>query len=296
MHQTEGLLAALVALLAWGFGDYIIQKSTRIIGAIPTLFYISLIGSVGLLPLVWHRIPELAKTTHILPLLAWTVFIAATYSILLLEAFRRGKLSVIEPVASFELPLTIIIGLIIIGETVTSMQLWLIILVFIGLLVTVLRRDPQHWWNIFRHRTFLEQGVIIAIIGTVAAAFTNVLTGVLSRRTDPLLAIWGVDIILTTLCFIWIAYRGQLKSTFSLTREHWPPVIFQGIFDNAAWVAYAYAVTKIPISITIAITECYIALAALLGVMLNREKLDRHQYYGIAISLIAVVLLAIVSA
>lgn len=296
MGHSVGLLAAFIALLGWGFGDFIIQKSTRIIGAVPTLFFICLIGSVSLLPFVWQDIPELSTSIHATSLFVWTAVITITYSSLLFEAFRQGKLSVIEPVASFELPLTIIIGLAIIGEAVSSMQLWLIAVVFIGLLITVLHRDQKHWWNIFHHRSLLERGVIVAILGTVAAAITNVMTGLLSQRTTPLLAIWGVDVLLTMACFLWMIVRGQVKSSFRLSPAQWRLVIFQGIFDNGAWLAYAYAVTTIPISITIAITESYIALAALLGISLNKEKLERHQYYGIAISLVAVIVLAVISA
>ena len=142
----------------------------------------------------------------------------------------------------------------------------------------------------------LERGVVIAIFSTVAAALTNVFTGLLSQHTKPIAAIWGVDVALTVMCLFWMVMRGRISATFSLARLHWRPVFLQGLFDNIAWVAFAYAVTAIPISITIAISESYIALAALLGITINKERLQRHQYVGIAITLIAVIILAVVSA
>jgi uncharacterized membrane protein len=117
----------------------------------------------------------------------------------------------------------------------------------------------------------------------------------LSQHTKPLAAIWGIDAALTVICLCWMVMRGQMRATFRLARQHWQPVILQGLFDNIAWVAFAYAVTAIPISITIAITESYIALAALLGITINKERLQRHQYVGIAITLIAVIILATIS-
>lgn len=295
MHQTVGLLAAFIALLAWGFGDFAIQKSVRIVGAIPTLFFIGLIGVVGLLPFAWSDIPQLYKSAHTGSLLIWTIIITLACAIILFEALKRGKLSVIEPVASFELPITIIISTVIIGEIISRLQLWLIILVFIGLLTTVLHREPRHWWNIFRHSTNFERGVVIAIFGTAIAALTNVFTGLLSQHTTPMTAIWGVDVGLTILCLFWMILRGQIRTTFGIARQHWGPILLQGILDNIAWLAYAYAVTAIPIAITIAITESYIALAALLGITLNKERLQRHQYIGIAVTLVAVIILATIS-
>ncbi len=296
MHQTVGLLAAFIALLAWGFGDFAIQKSVRIVGAMPTLFVIGIIGSIGLFPFVSHEIPQLFKSGKTGLLLIATVFITLICAILLFEALRRGKLSVIEPVASFELPITIIITTVIIGESISHLQLWLIVLIFLGLLTTVLHREPRHWWNVFHHTTFFERGVVIALTGTLAAALTNTFTGLLSQHTTPMVAIWGIHTSLALICLFWMVLRKQIRSSLQLARTHWRPIILQGIFDNIAWLAYAYAVTGLQISITIAITESYIALAALLGITLNKEHLQRHQYFGIAITLIAVIILATISA
>jgi uncharacterized membrane protein len=92
-----------------------------------------------------------------------------------------------------------------------------------------------------------------------------------------------------------MASRGEFFQTLSHTRKHWRPVLAESLLDNVAWIAFAYAVILIPISITIAITESYIALGALLGILLNRERLQRHQYAGIVVTLIAAIILAAIS-
>jgi drug/metabolite transporter (DMT)-like permease len=62
-----------------------------------------------------------------------------------------------------------------------------------------------------------------------------------------------------------------------------------------AWFGYAYAVSQSSIALTITISEAYIVLAALLGVVINRERLRRHQVLGAALALGAVVVLAYIS-
>jgi len=47
-----GIIFAFGAMLFWGFGDFLIQRTTRKIGDIETLAFISIFGSIGLLPVL----------------------------------------------------------------------------------------------------------------------------------------------------------------------------------------------------------------------------------------------------
>src|SRR5688572_26207684 len=50
--QFVGILYAFLAVLGWGFGSYFIQKVSRTLGIWKTMFFMSLVGVVGLLPWV----------------------------------------------------------------------------------------------------------------------------------------------------------------------------------------------------------------------------------------------------
>ena len=52
----------------------------------------------------------------------------------------------------------------------------------------------------------------------------------------------------------------------------------------------------IPIAIAVAISESYIALAALLGMLINREILMKHQKAGLIAALASAVLLSMITA
>jgi uncharacterized membrane protein len=69
-------------------------------------------------------------------------------------------------------------------------------------------------------------------------------------------------------------------------------VLAEVFFDNAAWIAYAFAVVYIPISVAITISESYIILAVILGLIINREKLKHHQYFGVVLAIAGVLVLA----
>ena len=60
-------------------------------------------------------------------------------------------------------------------------------------------------------------------------------------------------------------------------RQNKKLLLGMSIFDNLAWICYAGAATLIPIAIAVSISESYIALTAMLGILINKEKLMRHQ-------------------
>lgn len=288
-----GIIATFIAALSWGFGDFFIQRSVRKIGSLEALFFIGGFGAVVLLPFVWQDIPALIRSPFALGLLFTTIVVTTFTALVDFEALRRGKLSVIEPVMSFELVFTVAIGLLFLHERVNGTQLLLILLIFCGVFLTVIHREPRRWWQWWRHSSLLEAGVILAGIGAILMAFTNVLTGLSSQATNPLVTIWTIDVGLAVLSLLWVALRGGIGRMVVNARRSWRAVTAQSVFDNTAWLAYSYAVTAIPISITIAISESYIALAALLGILWNRERLQRHQTLGMVLTISAAIILAV---
>ena len=67
------------------------------------------------------------------------------------------------------------------------------------------------------------------------------------------------------------------------------------IFDTAAWVAYVMAVAEKELSITIAITESFVVIAMILGVIFNKEKINKIQYLGAALAIIGSLSIGLIS-
>src|SRR3989344_1304783 len=111
MNISVGIGLAFVAMLCWGFGDFLIQRSTRKIGDWETLFFITAFGAVVLAPFVYKDIPslftEVSRTTYILLGASVILLIAA---LLDFEALKKGKLAVVEPIWSSEVPVAALLS------------------------------------------------------------------------------------------------------------------------------------------------------------------------------------------
>jgi len=143
------LLSAFLAMIFWGVGDFLIQRSVRKIGDLESLAIIGLIGAVGLLPFVLWDFSSIffIENLLILLLLGIVTFFGAMFDF---EALKKGKLSVVEVVIEFELPLTIIIGFVLFKEVLTLWQLILVIPVFFGILLMAVGSSSKKLIILFR--------------------------------------------------------------------------------------------------------------------------------------------------
>lgn len=283
--EILGIVFALLALLSWGFGDFFIQRGTRVLGTWKTLFYITFLGTVGLLPFIVSELPLLTIGASIFLIICGVVILFAAFFDF--EAFRKGKIAIVEPVLALELPITVGLALILWHEKVTFPVAILIFVTFIGIILTI----TIHHSHLHYHKRVFEKGVLLAFLGALFMGLFNFLVGVGSQEISPLLTIWITNILV----MIFSGVLLFIKQEFTIVKDFRKSallILLFSIIDNLAWVFYALATKYIPIAVATTITESYIALTVLLGVYISKEKLKFHQRIGIAVVILAVICLA----
>jgi drug/metabolite transporter (DMT)-like permease len=283
--ETSIIITAFGAMLCWAFGDFLIQRSVRKVGVLESITIIGLVGTIGLLPFMikdFHSVFSL-QNIFVLLILGIISFVVAIFDF---EALKISKLSTTEIIITLELPMTIILGIIFFREGLTLPQLMVTFLIFIGILLVAtesLANWKIHW----------EKGVLLAFVAAIGMGFTNFLTSFSSRSISPLMAIWGPCFIFTIFCVVLLIKKGSFpKFIHDVKRYRWL-LLGMGVIDTAAWIFYSFAVFGENIGIVTAITESYPAVAVFLGVWLNKEKINWHQYVGAVIAIVASVVLAI---
>ena len=283
-----GILFACVALVAWGIGDFLIQRSVRKFGDLFTLFYITAFSAIVLLPFVLKDLPTLFLTQDGLSMLLLVSVVLLIAALLDFEALRVGKMSVVEPIYAFELPIAAMLAAIFLNERMNLLQYILIGVVVIGILL-VSSKSHGH------KRRRLERGVILAVLATIAMGAANFLFGFGARQTNPLLVNWFTSLFVAIICgaaLVWQSRFHEIMRHLRTSKRFIFPVSF---FDNLAWVTYATSMVFIPVGVATGISESYIVVASGLGVVFNRERLQRHQWVGCILCVSAVIALAFVT-
>jgi len=289
MSLALGIFLAFVAMLCWGFGDFLIQKSTRKFGDWNTLFIISGIGAIVLFPFISKDLPSLMEDNRSLLLLGASSLVLLFASILDFEALKEGKIAVVEPIWSLEITVAIIFSVIILNEQLSLTQYALIGAIVVGLFCVSLRSKQ------INKKVWLEKGVIVALIAAAFMGLANFMTGFSARETNPLLTIWFLHGGIAIASFLVIVAKGYTKNLVKSFKKGKKLILSMSILDNSAWIAFAFAMTLAPISITVALSESYIIIAVLLGMYVNKEFLRKHQKIGLIIAVISAISLAAIT-
>lgn len=285
-----GVLLAIGSLVGWGLFDFLIHKTTRRIGVIPTILYENFFVTIALFPFVLSDLPLLLRPRiwELLILLSACIFLATLSN---RRALQSGKLSVIAPIVSLELPFTVGLSLALGNEQLTAPQALFITLILIGVILV-----STHESTFVRgKRVWFERGVLVALLAAVLLALSSFLGGIAGRRVSPLLTVWFVQAILAVGGLLYLAFFNRSRSFLHAVKQEYPLLTIQTIATSGAWICFVFAARFIPISITMAISEGYIALAAFLGIIFNRERIKPHQALGLALVVLGISFLALLS-
>jgi drug/metabolite transporter (DMT)-like permease len=289
MGYELGILAAVVAMIGWGVGDFLMQKSARRIGDWESLFYVSLFGLIALFPFIYGQLHLLLLDLKGLVLLVATSIVLLVAALLDFEALKDGKIAVTEPIFVLEIPVASLLALFIIHEGISLIQTVLIGGLIVGLVLVSLRSSH------FKRKRWLEKGVVLAFVGSIFMGATGFVFGVAARETSALLVNWFVSLFLILACIVYLLWKSRLHRLASDWRKGTIVLLAFCALDLIAWVGFAYATVLTPIAIAMSISECFIIITVLLGIFVSHEKLMRHQKVGLVIAIVLAIALAAIS-
>jgi drug/metabolite transporter (DMT)-like permease len=188
-----------------------------------------------------------------------------------------------------EVPITVALATLLIGEGLSLLQWSLMIALLIGVFLV----SNKHISKI--HLKTMERGVAAAVLATIGMGASNFLFGFASRATGPLMINWFTSAFMAAATLGYLLYTGKGGKIIDTWRKNQKLLLLVGFSDNMAWVAYSGAALYMPIGLATGMTESYIALAALLGLFYNKEKLFAHQKWGMALTVAAAIFLAVKS-
>src|SRR3989344_2871140 len=287
MSVEVGIGLAFVAMLCWGFGDFLIQKTTKKLGDWETLFVLTSFGMVVLFPFLYRRLPDLfVGSGNELMILCSSALVLLIASLMNFEAFKKGKLSVLEPLLSLEILAASLLAFFILGDRISWMQFVFIISLVVSLFMVSLHE------RYLSKKFFMEKGVIIFALGAVLMGFADFLLGWGARVTDPIMANFILNTVMTMIAGGYLVATGRAFKLARDIKEYRGRLLVMSISDNVAWIAYAFAMTLVPIAVATGLSESSIIVAVLLGLFVNKEKIQLHQKIGLVGAIASTIVLA----
>ncbi|HEY3084492.1 MAG TPA: EamA family transporter [Candidatus Dormibacteraeota bacterium] len=205
------------------------------------------------------------------------------YLWLLSTAYRRGELSAVYPIARGSAPLlSVLVGLVLLGERLTSFQLAGVVLLLVGILAVTGSQATG-------------RATLPALLTGVAIAAYTSIDRVGVRLTTPWLYGW----LLFTLMAIelpvslWVASRLGWLRVAAAGAPGWTQATIIGAFMWAGYFLVLWALSLAPLAIVAPVRETAVVAVAVWGVWRLRERTRAGvKLAGALATLIGVALLA----
>ncbi|HEX6868983.1 MAG TPA: DMT family transporter [Candidatus Limnocylindrales bacterium] len=285
-----GLLTGLGAALAWGTLDIISAIAARRIGSLMVTTGIQLVGAVFIL--------SLAAATATMPstdprVIAWGMAVGLAGAGAYLAYFtglRIGPIAVVSGVVAAYGGLTVVLAVVIRGETLTPLQAIGATLATIGVVLTGLHFDGG-----WRRTRFASPGVVFAIVALVLFASMSIASDiaidyagwlevlVIARSTNAVLSILILVAALTVARRIarpvLIGEDGQIGG---LDARMVGLVALAGLLDVLGLVVYMYGLEHAETWLVGLASSFGPAVTILFAVAAMGERLRGIQWVGIA--------------
>lgn len=287
--MTIGILLGLMAAACWGSTDVTAAFAGRRLGSVRVAAIVQLTSLGAIVVLVLVRgggLPQNAGDTAVAMIAG---AIAALAYVTFFTALRIGPVSVVSPVVSAYGGVTVLLAVVLRGETLTPVQAFGAVLVTGGVVLTGLVADGG-----WRSTRLVGPGVLFAAVAMLCfAALTIGLAGpirnagwlpvLFASRIANATTVWVVLVVV-------LASRSRLVRPLLAGRPDLPTTrraavaaaVLGGLLDIVGFVAFAIGLEQAPTWIVGLASSFGPVVSVFVAVALWRERLQRTQWLGLA--------------
>jgi drug/metabolite transporter (DMT)-like permease len=277
----------LASAFGYAVHDYLLVRIVRSASLWTALAWVMLVGAAVLVPLalivdgvpsgdVQWRAARYAAASGVLEFLGLGA---------LLKGLSTGNLSVVTPLGSLAGGFAAAIA-IALGETLTPLAMVGLPLAVAGGLMASVERSPRSALG-ERRRTRATAGAGWALLS--AALFAGTLLFFAEATALPPFTLAAIGRVATTIIVVPVAlFTGGLM----LPRPFRRRAVLAGVIDAAAFVGLAAAISLGPVAIASVSVAQAGTWAVIIGLVVLREKLGRVQLVGVALTCVAITMLA----
>ena len=240
---------------------------------------------IGQIPLAILVLPFVSlPTAESLPYLLISIFLHLGYNVFLIQAYKRGDLTHVYPIARGFAPLLItFFSILVLGVSLKQTEILAVSLIGFGVIsLGPLKKGVER-----QHRN----ATIFAMLTGLFIAAYSLVDGVGARLAKSFLGFYSLVTIssgLIMLAFLVVSSSSSLKTIYTSQRRTFL------IGGTASFVAYStviWAFTKAPIALVTALREVSIIFALLFGIIFLKEKLTRSKVYATLMTVTGIILL-----
>lgn len=207
------------------------------------------------------------------------------------KALQIGNVNKVTPVDKSSVVLTMVLGIILLGESFTLLKLMAIVGIALGTYLMAVSKKTHLKVNAppIKNNSWL----IYALLSAVFASLTAILGKVGIQDVESNLGTAIRTIVVAILAWAIVLYTGKVKKIKHISPTSLKFLILSGLTTGLAWLSFYRALQTGPASVVVPIDKLSIVLSVTFAFIFLGEKLTLRSFSGLIIIVMSTLLLIV---
>ena len=263
-----GITAILVKIGVEDTDSHLLTALRTIVVLIFSWIMVFVVGSQG-------TISEVSPKT-LLFLCASGITTGASW-ICYFHALQIGDVNKVVPIDKSSVVLTILLGVLFLGEPMSVSKGICVILIAAGTYLMIEKKQGTE-----EGKKKSKSAILYALLSAVFASLTALLSKIGSVGIESNLGTAIRTIIVLIMAWLIVVAGGKQKQIKDVSRKSWTFIILSGIATGLSWLCYYRALQDGPISVVLPINKLSILISIAFAYIIFKERLTRKSGLGLA--------------
>lgn len=282
---TIPILLAISAMLGFGIADYIAKIILSNTNPLRTALISQSIGSVLYLAVALAYDFAVPDNT-----LLFLTLVSGVISAIMLSSYYAalslGKASVVTPIASCLNVVVVVLAIMILGETLTGLQLSLIVFVFLGILLVAFDRSGDD--------SSRNLSILFALLTALLGGCNVILQKWIVEGDHYLMSFFLMRLVMLGFLLPFMPLLGREAHPTRVPRSY-TKIGLLGLIDVSGFFAWYIGLRESLVSIITPIANSSPAVTVILAHLFLNERVRLHQKVGIVTIILGIAFLSAIS-
>ena len=194
------------------------------------------------------------------------------------HALQIGDINKVVPIDKSSVVLTILLGVLFLGEPMNMLKAVCVILIAAGTYLMIEKKDTSK-----ENSKNARSALIYAALSAIFASLTAILSKIGIVGIESTLGTAIRTIVVLIMAWMIVLAGGKQKQIKEITKKSWLFIVLSGIATGMSWLCYYRALQDGPVSVVLPIDKLSILVSIGFAYVVFGEKLTRKSATGLAL-------------
>ena len=263
-----GITAILVKIGVEDTDSHLLTALRTIVVLIFSWIMVFVVGSQGTISEVSPKTLLFLCASGITTVASWICYF---------HALQIGDVNKVVPIDKSSVVLTILLGVLFLGEPMSVSKGICVILIAAGTYLMIEKKQGTE-----EGKKKSKSAILYALLSAVFASLTALLSKIGIVGIESNLGTAIRTIIVLIMAWLIVVAGGKQKQIKDVSRKSWTFIILSGIATGLSWLCYYRALQDGPISVVLPIDKLSILISIAFAYIIFKERLTRKSGLGLA--------------